>query len=538
MKQKMTTINTNKVSRIAINYRNILISFLLLFTALILFISLRGITGNPDINELNTPKWTSEGPLELSPERGRYALMYSLIESKSFYFPLEVARFALPDLGYYKGNYVSLFAPAVSFIVAPGYVLGKAFGASQVGTFAVVALFAVLNCALIYKISRHVGANFYAALIAFFIFMFGTPAYTYAVTLYQHHISTFIILLAIYLAIKYENFVSLGIIWFLCALSLSVDYPNLFMMLPIGVYALGKIVQSSKTTQKYVVKIKWLYLFTFLFAVAPAIFFFWFNKNSYGSPFQLAGAVTQVKDIDENGNPAETNFTANKPKDLTQESNIAAKSEAPARNIVGYFNTRNMLNGFYLLFLSPDRGTISFAPIVLLGLVGIVVAYLQKNKYVAILTAVFTSNVLVYTMWGDPWGGWAFGARYLIPGYAILAILASVVITSIKKRYLLVPIMAVYLYSAYVNCAGAITSSMNPPKVEVLALEALSGTEQKYTVERNLDMLRAGSSKSFVFNTYLKDKMTARQFFTYLYGAIVLATGTVFGYYILNRERL
>ncbi len=51
----------------------------LVFTTLVLFASIRGNAGIPTAEELNTPIWKEQGPFELSPERGRYALTYSII---------------------------------------------------------------------------------------------------------------------------------------------------------------------------------------------------------------------------------------------------------------------------------------------------------------------------------------------------------------------------------------------------------------------------------------------------------------------------
>lgn len=90
-----------------------------IFCVVILATSLRGIAGNPTENTLNKLQWSDNGPFELSPDRGRFALAFSLAEDHSFYFSLPIARFATPDLGFKDGHYVSLFAPAVSFIIIP-----------------------------------------------------------------------------------------------------------------------------------------------------------------------------------------------------------------------------------------------------------------------------------------------------------------------------------------------------------------------------------------------------------------------------------
>src|SRR5258708_7463039 len=86
-----------------------------LFVLLVLTVSVKGKLGNINSTNMNTPYWTVTGPLELSVERGRFALTYSLAQDHSFYFSLPVARFSIPDLGYKNGHYVSLFAPAVSY---------------------------------------------------------------------------------------------------------------------------------------------------------------------------------------------------------------------------------------------------------------------------------------------------------------------------------------------------------------------------------------------------------------------------------------
>ena len=90
-----------------------IITLFICFLLLIVLIS--GIWGNPTSVELIDMRWVSDGPFELFPERGRFALAYSLIEDKSVHFSIPLARFAVPDLGYRNGHYVSLFFPSLPF---------------------------------------------------------------------------------------------------------------------------------------------------------------------------------------------------------------------------------------------------------------------------------------------------------------------------------------------------------------------------------------------------------------------------------------
>lgn len=486
------------------------------FSAMILALALRGLPGNPTAEELSSPNWVSTGPFESSGERGKFALTYSYIEDGTTHFSLPIAGFATPDLAVTKtGQYVSLFAPATAFITMPGYIVGKYFGVSQLGVFSVIALFAFLNILLIRGIAILIGANPIAAGIGAFMFAFATPAFTYGVTLSQHHISTFIILLGIYALLKWNNYWSLALIWFLTALSISVDNPNIFFMLPIAIYALGRIFIFQNTENKFKIRIKILGFLSFAAMIAPILFFLWFNSVSNGSPFQISGTLERAVSIDEKSESIE----AKAEKELMNEGMISPKKEKTA---VGSLKTRNLTNGFYIHFLSPDRGIINYAPIVLFGILGLAYLYRKKYYYANLIVVIIGFNVLLYSMWGDPYGGWSFGSRYLIPTYAMLGIGIGIFLTHWKKNTaILIIFFAVFIYSARVNTLGALTSNTNPPRVEVLALEQLTHKEQKYTYERNQQYLEEKGSKSFLFQAYLKNKISAQEYYQIVSGLII-----------------
>lgn len=78
-----------------------------------------------------------------------------------------------------------------------------------------------------------------------------------------------------------------------------------------------------------------------------------------------------------------------------------------------------------------------------------------------------------------------------------------------------------------VNTAGALTSIANPPQVEILALEKMTGKIEKYNYERNLQYLKEKGSKSFVFQSYLKDRTSAQSYYYLVYGLIVSAAAVL-----------
>lgn len=500
---------------------------LILFSALILAVSLRGKVGNPTSAELNTPYWKDEGPFELSPERGRFALTYSLLEDQSFQFSLDLARFAAPDVATAKNQFVSLFAPGISYLIMPGYVIGKMFGISQVGTYAVISFFAILNILFIRAISLKLGTSDAAATFGGLVFAFASPAFAYGVSLYQHHVSSFLILSCIYVLIRWKSLWSLLYIWFICALALMIDNPNLFFLFPIGVYALGRIINFETIKESVVVSLKPLGIFTFVTMILPLSLFMYTNFRSYGNPFQLAGTATDGELlIDQITNT--TNDAANQVSDSLPDAENSLKVEEGAqeeykRSALGFFKTRQLPNGMFTHILSADRGTLMYAPVMFLGIVGLFFIKREQQGMFQLLLSISLVVLLIYSMWGDPYGGWAFGSRYMIPAYAILGIGVALFTHHFRKNILVTLfILGVTGYSLYVNTIGALTTSRIPPKIQVLSLEEQTGIPQPYTYERGIQMLDDNSSKSFFYREVMRPNGISAWDFTY---SIIAAVG-------------
>lgn len=484
-----------------------------LMAGIALVAGIRGNIGHPTITQLSQTFWRENGPLELSPERGRFALTYSIVEDKSVIFSLPVAKFATPDLGYKNGNYVSLFAPGISFLIIPGYLLGAYFGSSQVGAYGVITLFAFINFFLIRSIAMRLGASSFAATIGGFIFLFGSPAFAYAVSLYQHHVSTFLILMSLYLLLRFKNVISLTIIWILCAVSLPIDYPNLFLMFPIGLLALSRLIFAKKEKTKQVLTIRTLGIFTFVGAILPLAFFLWFNQISYGNPFQLSGTIGTVKQIDKNGKPVNP--------EIPGSSKNITSFEVQDKSAIAFFKTRNITNGLMTHFISRDRGILWFTPVMFLSFVGGYVLLKRKTSILPALVGIVGANILLYSMWGDPYGGWAFGSRYLIPSYAILSIFIAVALTIYRRNIVFLTALFILLvYSIFVNTLGALTSNQNPPQVEVLGLEAQTGRVEPYSYDRNYQYLEYIGTKSYVYKSFLTNYMDPKTYYYVLAGSI------------------
>jgi len=504
--------------------------FLVLFVSVMLLFSVRGLPGNPTPSQLNTTYWKDNGPFELSPERGRYALLYSLVENHTFSLAPSLANFTAPDVGYWNNKYVSIFAPSISFLAIPGYIIGREFGLSQFGAFAWMSLFALFNVLLIRIIAIRLGANPVAATLAGLTFLFATPAYAYAVTIYEHHPSTFLMLLSIYLLIRYNNILSLIGIWMLYAFAFTVDYPNLFLMFPIALAAFFRSGVVETIHRKVTFRVSLPRLFTVAGVIIPLAFLFWYNAMAYGSPTKLSGSIPTIEGVNTQGLPVfSTNPTA------TQTVSAKTIENLPPPSALSFFEPRNMINGFYILLFSPDRGVLMYTPVVLFGIAGLILANKKRQKYIPIMVGIVGFNFLLYAMWGDPYGGWAFGGRYLIPSYAILSIYIALLLTYLsKKRFVILLFFIVFSYSVMVNTLGALTSNSNPPQIQAQALANQIHSPVSYTYMRNVNDLNTNTSKSFIFQAYASNYISAWQFYSYMTFIILTVSAMLLIYYMLT----
>jgi hypothetical protein len=514
--------------------QKIILIFVVLFSAIALFAAIKGNAGNPTSEELNSRRWKENGPFELSPERGRFALLYSFIEDRSFHFSLPVARFATPDLGIKNDKYVSLFAPGVSFLLIPGYLIGKILGASQVGAFSVISVFALVNFLLIISISRKIGAGFMAAVLGGFMFLFATPAFAYSTTIYQHHISVFLILLSIRILLrKTVTFWSSFALWIILFLSIPVDYPNLILSLPLVLVLSGSYIKSRRGRGQLKISINIVKALSVIGAAIPLILIMLFNINSYGTYFQFASTVGGVVEIDANGKPVAPQTA--KPEDEEKFVN----PEARKRSAFNFFKSRHQLGSTGILITSTERGVLIYTPVILLGIIGF---FLYRKRAgpvsLGLMVSIVIFNVILYSMRSDSWGGWAFGSRYLIPSYAILAVALSVALTKLNRKwYFILPFWILLIYSVGVNALGALTTNAVPPKVEAVALEKLSGKKERYSYDRNWEFLNSTGSKSFVYKTLASKYVSPVEYFYMVGGSIaIVATLLTVGVVLSKNE--
>lgn len=488
---------------------------ILIFSVGLLLAFTKGDKGNPIAYQIG--KSTNiESPFELSNTTSRYALTEAIAENKTFFLTEKQARFSVPDVVDYKGKFISIFTPGVSFIAVPFYLIGKLFGMPQMFTFFSTALVALINIFLVTLLAKRLGANIYSAILSGFIFAFATDALGYALTLTQHQLSVMLIILAILNVINKRTFLNNFLLGVILGIGILVDISNAILMAPIIIYFLAKHINFEVKRDKLGLSVKLVFV-VLLLGVLPFIFLFGrYNFQTTGSYIKIGQSIGRTKFF-------RTDLPIQDPAGpvLSQDTRGNPIFKTP-------FATRNLLNGLYILGISNQRSWLFYSPILVVGILGLFIFY-NKNKekrgVASLLISVILLDFILYSMFGDPYGGWAFGPRYLIPAAAIVASGIGIMVERYRKEIPFVIIFLILLfYSAFINSLGAITTNAIPPKVEAVNLK----TPIPYTYKYNLEFVKQNKSSNLLYNLTLKDRMPLNIYLYILTSSIVAISLVLF----------
>ncbi len=475
--------------------------FLISIVSVILSIFLLSlfIRGGEDLKHFDDTLSTAIGsPFEASNSTSRYSLTWAIVENRSFVFNDRQARFSTPDLVKYEGKYFTIFTPGVSFLAIPFYILGKNIGYIQITTYLLNVFLAVINIFLISAIARKLQASYFAALLSGFLFVFATNALSYSQTLTQHHSSTALILISVLLALSKRTFLTNLFLGIVLGLGILIDIPNALFILPSIIYAFINQFEVKELGGKIKLFVK-LNGIGILIGLIPLVMLFavynYVITGSYTKIGQMIGRIDYKPD----------------------EIEVVEKTRESGTNSFPY-NTRAQIEGLRILLISDERGWFYYSPVIAIGIFGLILAFKNEKtqKPAILLTSVAAMVVLSYSMFGDPWGGWSFGPRYLIPASAAVMSAASVSITKFKRSVIfVVSLIVLTLYSVAVSTLGAITTNNIPPKIEAVALSQ----PIPWTYEYNLSFIEKGQVYSLVYNMFLEDAIAPQY---YWYGATVI----------------
>jgi len=371
--------------------------------------------------------------------------------------------------------------------VLPFYLLGNLFGIPQLAAYGATTLVALVNLLLVVLIARRLGAGIIPSFISGFIFLFGTNALTYALTLTQHHWSMLVILLAILTLFKQPGLLRNLFLGLLYGAGLLIDIPNAFILLPLMVYAAGQHLAGIDEGRTVKIKLKLVLIFLLLGFIPLLGAFGWYNKQVTGSATRLAQFIGR------------SDYPP-KPKTTTEK-----KPPDPYAPTLPFYS-RNQLNGLYILLISNERGWLYYSPIVFIGMAGLFLAVKRKEteKIAVVILTMAGLTITMYSSFGDPWGGWSFGPRYLLPATALLSTGIGLAIERWKRSILFgLAFLTIAGYSIYVAAFGAFTTTQVPPKQEAEHLV----TFIPYTYAYNQQLIDQNKTGSLVYNLWLNGRV-------------------------------
>ena len=454
------------------------------------------------------------GPFESSNSASRFALVEALAERGSFVFNLDEARMAAPDMVQLDGKFFTIFTPGISFFAVPFYKIGQIFQIEQLASYFSTTIFAICSLLLISKLAQRLNVKKPIAIIGGFVFLFATNAFAYSQTLTQHHGSTTLILAALYitmLPVSWKRNIFFGII---SGLGMLFDFPNMFMLFAIGLFLFSKHLDIKKRFDKYRVTFNYSIVLVAVGMIPFILGFLYYNTQTTGSPLQIGQMFYRSDYFDTDEVKAQHKIERQKSQDTYAD-------KLP-------FSTKIQLNSGYVLLLSDERAWWYYSPIILLGIIGIILSYREKKylNYTVLFSSIILLNILMYSMFGDPWGGWSFGPRYLIPGAAISSVLFAYALEKYKKNLIFLIIsLGLFGYSAVVNTAGALTSLNVPPLVEAQQLEY----RIPHTYLYNLEQLQEGKISSLLYKRFFSSLLSARWYWYALSSLVIVIPIALWG---------
>lgn len=477
---------------------------------LMYFFVLRGHVGNPSPVYGDKVSTAAGEPFESSHERAPYALVLSIDTFQKLNVSKELAEFGAPDMRYINGKYYIIFQPGISLYMYPFYLVGKQFNLAQLAAFASISLLAFASCLMLFKIARNIfGYPVWASLLIPLIYAFGTTSLNYAITVYQHIPGVFLILTAFYAVWKYRKngkYSSIYgvLVWSAFGLGIYLDFPNVFLMAPVMLYFLVSSIKISEKKESFAVSFRTSFLVTMLSFIIIIGSYGYYNYLSFGDWKNFGQGAIRYEG-EEKFKLQAAALGKERTVDLT-----------PKKSPLSVFNEERIVNGLYTLTLADDKGIFFFSPVLLLGVLGILRKLKTLTAEDKTLIAIVLINMVMYASFGDPWGGWAFGPRYLIPSMSVLSL--YVLNFVIKSRFEFpAKILTIILlaFSAFVAFLGVVTTNTIPPKVEAVPLHL------KYNFLSNIDFLNKGTTGNFAYNQYFRTSVSLYQYLIMLVASVI-----------------
>ncbi|MFA7253153.1 MAG: hypothetical protein WC107_01200 [Patescibacteria group bacterium] len=454
--------------------RNFKYIFALVFIiSLFLIATSRASLGSPSKEDIQSNLKEAGQSFESSQERARYSLAEAIVRDKTLVLD-NYADQALPDIAYKDNHYYSVFPPGFSFLIAPALYLGDKIGQPVIAVFAIPLLASILSAIFIYLIAvNHLQISKLSGLISAVVFSLTTISWSYSVTLYAHTTSALCLIAGIYFALNSVKGSAINhfLVWLLYGIAILIDYPNALIMLPVvGFMFVTSFARDNKfieRKERMFLQFRFASTYTILPFLLLALALAFYNIKTFGEWTALAHNF-RVTNLIENG-------------EVTYQFLISRA-----------LDFKYLQNGLFTLLLSKSRGIIYYCPILLFSIYGYIKVNEKWPKVASLFVLIFFINLVIYGSFYDPWGGWAYGPRYLIVAMPVLALLTGVAYEYIKIRSSWVFGFALLFFASFgIALLGALTTNLLPPAAEI---------GQQIGALGALPMLHSGISGSLVFN--------------------------------------
>lgn len=315
------------------------------------------------------------------------------------------------DIGYvpWTGHFHPNKPPGTALLGAPGYFvlfhLERLLGIDPdhwwvltlnawLTTVCSVGVISAFGCVAFFRLAREfAGGAEVPAVLATVAFAFGTTFFPFATIFFDHALTASLLIGAFYFVRQSKGpgwLVAAGV----CAgLAAVTNYIAAVAGFFIALYALLALRGGRQDWRA----VAWFSLGV----LGPFVLICWYNFTNFGSPFRL-----------------NTDFQ----NPLFKETRPALFGMFAIPQSVGEVARLGYL--FALLTVSPFRGLFYVAPVLVMGVVGLVL-WLKNRQHVAearLCLAIFGFFLLVNMTFNGYHGGFSAGPRYLVPGIPFLGL--------------------------------------------------------------------------------------------------------------------
>ena len=363
----------------------------------------------------------------------------SLVEQQTFKindYVSDVCKETGCDHSLYKENYYSGFAPGLTIIALPFYLVSypfleyfleegmfgntktelKLIALNIIVTIFIASLLSALTSVLVYRLSSNFTSSEKTRLTVTFLLAFSTIYFLYSTGYYARIIAASFSIYSFYKLNNLKKYLCPGCnpdksnihkTLFISGLSSSIavtmDYPHILISFVLFLYLLS-FFREKKV------------LYFILGSIIPIVLIMLYHYVIFENPFATP-----------------EHLRANK-----------GNYEALVKGIGGF--SYPSLEKLYLYSFSPERGIFFYSPIFLLSLYGI---YLGFRKYKSEMLAIFFSFFLTYLFYSSNIWPWffdgSFGPRYLLVTFPYLILPLSLALEKSNKifTYILIVVSSI-----------------------------------------------------------------------------------------------